>query len=481
MAPSAALSLVLLSGCANKGAEQRIHLATQAEVDAVLPRELVVEPPVDAAARKRSRDFHAELDRLGGAKMQSFGIPLGLLLASSPGKPSSKVKVQALVPAMAFYKAHAATIARISKILSAGSMQPDPTVRETTEGVRRELEVTELIRLVLICAEAEFDRGDYESGKAFILLGINIGDRYLEASDGVWGYLLAVLIRGIGSAGTERVARNPKVPLDTLRQILGALHASTVVDEPLIRSMRLDFQRITRRELAVNPIGLYRSLDKAEQSLRSNPNKLADFDASSNPPSGTLDAVETARKCGERVMEELANLRRPFSESDFSSEDAARQSVDQILTVHNDASPSDPILPNPEAARTPLTKDEFNSRMNSGHNTMGRAICYGFLTDQVTMRNSLQGRVNVNATRVLLASAIYRRTHGGALPPTIDGFLPILGKWPVDAFNGKPMIYRAKQEKVYSVGEDLKDDGGSFTWDGTRVRDVGLSLSLTGR
>ena len=43
------------------------------------------------------------------------------------------------------------------------------------------------------------------------------------------------------------------------------------------------------------------------------------------------------------------------------------------------------------------------------------------------------------------------------------------------------MIYRAKQEKVYSVGEDLKDDGGSFTWDGTRVRDVGLSLSLTGR
>ena len=351
--------------------------------------------------------------------MQSFVIPLGLLLASSPGKPSAKVKVQALVPAMAFYKAHAATIARISKILSAGSMQPDPTVRETTEGVRRELEVTELISLVLICAEAEFDRGDYESGKAFILLGINLGDRYLEASDGVWGYLLAVLVRDIGSAGTARVARNPKVPLDTLRQILGALHASTVVDEPLIRSMRLDFQRITRRELAVNPIGLYRSLVKAEQSLRSNPNKLADFDASSNPPSGTLDAVETARKCGERVMEELANLRRPFSESDFSSEDAARQSVDQILTVHNDASPSDPILPNPEAARTPLTKDEFNSRMNSGHNTMGRAICYGFLTDQVTMRNSLQGRVNVNATRVLLASAIYRRTHGEHCRPPL--------------------------------------------------------------
>ena len=84
----------------------------------------------------------------------------------------------------------------------------------------------------------------------------------------------------------------------------------------------------------------------------------------------------------------------------------------------------------------------------------------------------------MNATRVFLASRVYRAAHGGTLPATTAGFLPLVGAWPQDPYNGKPMIYNAKTEKVYSVGENLVDDGGDFGIDLSKSLDIGISLKL---
>jgi hypothetical protein len=66
---------------------------------------------------------------------------------------------------------------------------------------------------------------------------------------------------------------------------------------------------------------------------------------------------------------------------------------------------------------------------------------------------------DVRATRAMLALLQYRQTHGG-FPPALEA----LGlKGLVDPYTQEPLHYRAEGEGfvVYSVGEDMKDNGGS--------------------
>jgi len=61
------------------------------------------------------------------------------------------------------------------------------------------------------------------------------------------------------------------------------------------------------------------------------------------------------------------------------------------------------------------------------------------------------------------AIALYQKQHG-KLPDTLDALCPqFLPKVPLDPFSGKPLRYRFTKEGwlVWSVGPDLKDDGGS--------------------
>jgi len=68
--------------------------------------------------------------------------------------------------------------------------------------------------------------------------------------------------------------------------------------------------------------------------------------------------------------------------------------------------------------------------------------------------------------RVGMACKIYKNTHGD-FPEDLAELAPeILEKIPVDPFTGHPLIYK-KQESgimIYSVGSNLKDDGGNGTW-----------------
>jgi hypothetical protein len=61
-----------------------------------------------------------------------------------------------------------------------------------------------------------------------------------------------------------------------------------------------------------------------------------------------------------------------------------------------------------------------------------------------------------------LAAARYRRLHG-AWPASLEALVPaLLAGVPQDPFDGAPLRYKAGPEAalVYSVGSDLKDDGG---------------------
>jgi len=72
-----------------------------------------------------------------------------------------------------------------------------------------------------------------------------------------------------------------------------------------------------------------------------------------------------------------------------------------------------------------------------------------------------QEDVMVGATQAMIALKAYQLDNGN-LPTTLDELVPkYLTAVPTDAFDGKPLRYSQEKKIIYSVGEDLKDSGGS--------------------
>ena len=72
--------------------------------------------------------------------------------------------------------------------------------------------------------------------------------------------------------------------------------------------------------------------------------------------------------------------------------------------------------------------------------------------------------------RLVGCYAAIRRYHQqrGAYPPSLEALRPELGEMIIDPFTGKPFVYRTHPKRgfqLYSVGENLTDDGGVLSAD----------------
>ena len=77
-----------------------------------------------------------------------------------------------------------------------------------------------------------------------------------------------------------------------------------------------------------------------------------------------------------------------------------------------------------------------------------------------SLATKAKGDVQLQATRTILALRAYQLTHG-QLPKDLSALVPeFLEAVPVDDFDGQPLRYSAEKKMVYSVGKNLKDDGG---------------------
>ena len=78
----------------------------------------------------------------------------------------------------------------------------------------------------------------------------------------------------------------------------------------------------------------------------------------------------------------------------------------------------------------------------------------------------------LKAQELRAALTLYRQTHNGAWPDSLDALVPgILPAIPLDPFDGKPMRYARAGNgwKVWSVGEDNVDNGGQGDPDPVKV------------
>jgi hypothetical protein len=105
-------------------------------------------------------------------------------------------------------------------------------------------------------------------------------------------------------------------------------------------------------------------------------------------------------------------------------------------------------------------RPSIGSMLMSG-NVVGEVLFYMMQPATLSMlAKQKQSSCALQATRVILALRAFQLKHG-TLPETLNALVPeFLDKVPADDFNGQPLHYSASKKIVYSVGKNLKDDGG---------------------
>jgi hypothetical protein len=106
------------------------------------------------------------------------------------------------------------------------------------------------------------------------------------------------------------------------------------------------------------------------------------------------------------------------------------------------------------------SRPSLTSMFLSG-NAVGQILHYMMMPAvAASLARKSQADVQLQATRTILALRAYQLTHG-KLPPDLNALVPeFLDAVPVDGFDGQPLRYSAEKKIVYSVGKNLKDDGG---------------------
>jgi len=94
-------------------------------------------------------------------------------------------------------------------------------------------------------------------------------------------------------------------------------------------------------------------------------------------------------------------------------------------------------------------------------NPVGQILYYMMMPAVASsLEKKSRGDVQLQATRTMLALRAYELLHG-RLPPDLTALVPeFMDKVPIDDYDGKPLRYSADKKIVYSVGKNLKDDGG---------------------
>lgn len=130
-----------------------------------------------------------------------------------------------------------------------------------------------------------------------------------------------------------------------------------------------------------------------------------------------------------------------------------------------------------EQVQEPFTPTTIEEASDGGM----KAARHGVLTSIIVpaLDRYLQQVVIDEALRATALTGIavdrYRLDHGGAFPAKLDALVPqYLDDVPLDPFDGRPLRYMVHNDEalVYSIGPDLKDDGGATFNDQKKTGDM---------
>jgi len=282
--------------------------------------------------------------------------------------------------------------------------------------------VGELLWLLQLRGRVSARRHRYEEAPGHWLQMLQLGNRLEGANGDLLTWLVGSTTKRTGLTGMRELTARSGVPPNVLRTAAVQLASLGADDEGLANSLRIEYLQLAQivDELAT----------------------------------GNLDMKNTT---GNPAPKPPGHRSRRLSPLLFKPNQMKRVAVDHFRPMVDNVSKSYLDLPDfgpPRLEGGPL-KDLL------GGNIIGRML-YAMLTPDLSgaITFKCQENVEVGATRVLLAMKAFQ-LEKGRLPQTLDELVPeYLDAVPLDDFDGKPLRYNREKKVVYSVGEDLKDDGG---------------------
>lgn len=197
-----------------------------------------------------------------------------------------------------------------------------------------------------------------------------------------------------------------------------------------------------------------------------------DLEGLSANTAGLADALRVEYQIGKRLVDKVARGEEPVglkgltglvgssSRFVFQPNDTKRMLADDYGSVIGD-------LARPYAAMRPRKDPEYRPwRLYLPGNPVGRSCARLMAPFSEAGRLKCRENVEVAGTRLLIAARAFA-ADSGRLPEDLADLVPrYIGSVPADDYDGRPMRYNPGKKVIYSVGEDLKDEGGMSRQEG---------------
>ncbi len=359
------------------------------------------------------------------------------------------------------YRAHEATLGEMASVARSGQLQvpqggpgpltPDSPVMPFLSGSRM------MAKIAGGAAEGHAATGETSVAVEQLDKGYAIveGVASIGASD--INYLVAVALRSIMDTSASRIVKSGKLSQGELRQILDA--APSLDDEvAVLERCAISGFQAELLPLLPNLSGIEGSATGAEDTPR-----LA----------GQYDAIETAKVLNKLMVTRLENCRRPLSKFDPSG--------DTLAAAYSQDLPDDSFQLLDDSPEKQARQFWYDVQMNRLPNSLGR-VFFIHSFGKSLLQASAKMRTHREALRAFIALNAYELRHK-ALPAKLDALVSdgLVKRVPWDYMVDKPLRYNASTRKVWSVGRDQIDGGGSFAIDFNQSEpDWGFELTRVG-
>jgi hypothetical protein len=320
---------------------------------------------------------------------------------------------------------HADARQRIEECLARGHYVP-PRRRLEDRGECNTVRLQSVYGLLAVSARVRRLDGDVVEAVRSAASAIRLGRLVVSQPSDIYEFMLGVKGLSLGLAEARMLAvdaRTATTDLGALSEVLAA-----------IAELRAGMAQALKRGLAF--------VTEAVQAIGTD--KVPFSELLSDAPNENLWRVQWF-------------LRPHFFDANATCDLIAEQHAELIRCI---------ALPYAEAnsrlASIPVPSEPEGPALVAGRNAIGRTLASSIVPAVgKSLRRACEVESDIAATRIIVALNRYRRQEGRwplALHELVPAFLDAV---PNDPFDGLPFRYAPAKGIVYSVGEDLVDDGGS--------------------
>ena len=299
----------------------------------------------------------------------------------------------------------------------------------------------------LLATQARYDqlRGDMREAVDATLLLLGFGDRLVSASESIIEYLCSHAVLGLGLERAADLASDARCDATERGRLAAALAELSFLRQGMANSARGEYVFSMKLLEQTRSGGTYLSyagywgVSKFKRAVLLIATRIA------CTPNYFIQYNRTMR-----MMAENYRLLAAYASCAYA--DHPLRASATSAAISGDSSTAEGLLAKriqPHRSRLPLA-NALGERLWSA--TAG--------TLDAVVRNGCRQECHLAATRLILACRAYEEA-AGHLPATLEALVPdYLPAVPRDPFDGQPFRYSAEKRIVYSVGENLTDDGG---------------------